>query len=163
MGGLYSGCKIIEGITDNCLECPYQLPWCSRNKPLVLLYFNRKLPYESDVPFKKSLNWKWVPVRFLILKPVCTLGRIMLFCGGVPAITQAIGLPVCQQWQSERIFPIFVFTSWFLCLLPDFPSVSRFFFTLCPNFFFFGGGQFLMLSETQGPRGTLPPLLLSGL
>ena len=36
---------------------------------------------------------------------------IMLFCGGVPAIPRAIGLPVCQQGQSERIFPIFVFTS----------------------------------------------------
>ena len=65
-----------------------------------------------------------------------------------------IGLPVCQQGQSERIFPIFVFTSCFSCLLPDFPSVSRFFFTLCPNFL---GGNSECCQKLRG-LGVLCPL-----
>ena len=81
----------------------------------------------------------------------CTLGRMchcnnLLFCRGAPAI------PVCQQlarakWKNRP--------SRFLCLLPDFCvcflifPVSRFF-PLCIPILW----QFLMLSETQGPRCT---------
>ena len=58
-------------------------------------------------------------------------------------------LSVSKGTVKEPAFPIFVFTSWFLRSLPDFPPVSRFF-PLCIPILW----QFLMLSETQGPRCT---------